>query len=177
LRQGEGRKGMSEEPIPIYANGFFNFSRDGKVTQFTIFYYNDEKQYYASLDRRALRKELLTIKRNLQYFLDQEEITINGRKVDAKVKWVKIGLLTPSIPFIEFIVVFSGELRKGINIYRNVYEEEVTEYPYEATWVLPGKVIEVKLGGRVKVNKNIVRLKVNKNEKVGGEEEIKFLLL
>ena len=162
--------------IPIYASGFFNFDINGTVTQFTTFYYIDKSGYYISLSKKEVKKELKIIRRNLQEFVDQEDIRINGEKVKAYVKWVKIRLLDKNHPIIEFIVQFSGKLRKGINEYYNTYEEEIAEYPYEAIWVLPGRIIRAEMAGEIKIKRNILRLKVKKGTRVGGREGITFLI-
>ncbi|BCU69283.1 hypothetical protein [Stygiolobus caldivivus] len=162
--------------IPVYASGFFNFSSDGQVTQFTTFYYLDRRGYYLSLGKRRLKEELKTIKNNLQAIIDEEEIRINGKRVRAYVKWVKIKLLDPHHPMIEFIITFTGSLKKGINEYYNTYEEEIAEYPYEALWILPGRIIKVDMAGEAEVRENILRLKVNKGTRVGGKEGIRFLI-
>jgi len=167
---------MSEKVKPIYASGVFTFSRNGKVTQYTIFYYEDPENYYASLNKSSLDLELKNIKSNLQYFLDQETILINGEKSRARVIWAKLGLIKVDLPFVEFIITFRGRLRRGSNEYVNYYEEEEAEYPYEVTWVMPGRILDIKIHGQVTINKNIVYVKVNRGTKVGGEEKITFFI-
>ncbi|MGC9115152.1 MAG: hypothetical protein ACP5HH_04005 [Fervidicoccaceae archaeon] len=69
---------MSEEVRPIFARAFFNMDPLGSGSQYMVFYYRDPKAYYAGLSREALR-------RDMQSFLDEEAISINGRRVEAKV--------------------------------------------------------------------------------------------
>jgi hypothetical protein len=167
----------SDNVIPIYASGFFNFSRDGKVTQFTTFYYIDKFGYYVSLNKNEVKREIITIKRNLQQLIDEEKIIINGERVKAYVKWVKIKLLDKHHPIIEFLLYFSGTLRKGLNEYYNIYSEEIAEYPYEAVWHLPGKIIKINMAGDIRIEENILRVRVKKGTRVGGKEGIIFKLI
>jgi len=167
---------MSEKVTPIFALGNFVMDRLGNVTQYMFFYYYDPDNYYASLNKDLLNNELENIKENMQNFLDEEKIIINNEEVKAKVINTDIFLLDITHPVIEFIILFKGKLRKGINVYENMYEEEITEYPYEAIWRLPGKVVKVNMKGDVTVFNNFLKIRVNKGIKVGGKEVIKFAL-
>ncbi|ABW01838.1 hypothetical protein [Caldivirga maquilingensis] len=167
---------MSEEVKPIYAKGFFTMDLNGTVRQYTVFYYTDPKHYYANLTKEGYRRELSLLRRNMQRFLDEEVIRMNGVRVKAKVIHVNIGLLTVNLPFIEFLITFKGSLRSGVNTYEDEYEEEVTEYPYDIVWWLPGNVTEVSMAGEVNVKDNIITVRVNEGVKVGGRETISFII-
>ena len=78
------------------------------------------------------------------------------------MKWVKIKLLDKHHPIIEFLLYFSGTLRKGLNEYYNIYSEEIAEYPYEAVWHLPGKIIKINMAGDIRIEENILRVRVKK---------------
>lgn len=167
---------MSEFVKPIYAKGIFSMDSEGFVTQYLIFYYTDPKMYYANLTREEYEEELNKVKLNMQSFLDEEEIRINDRRVRARVLYANIGLITLNTPYIEFLIRFGGGLRKGVNVYEDIYEEEVTEYPYDILWYLPGKVLEVSMAGSVKIMGNIVLVRVGKGLRVGGREVIRFVV-
>ncbi|MGC8570625.1 hypothetical protein [Caldivirga sp.] len=167
---------MSEEVKPIYAKGFFTMDLSGTVRQYTVFYYTDPKFYYANLSEDEYRRELSLLRRNMQQFLDEEVIRINGVRVHAKVVYVNVGLLTVNLPFIEFLITFKGSLRSGVNNYEDEYEEEVTEYPYDILWWLPGNVVEVSMAGEVNVKGNVLTVKVSEGTRVGGKESITFIV-
>jgi hypothetical protein len=167
---------MSENVRPVYARGFFSVSFDGLVNQLIVFYYYDPDAYYAGLSDEELEEETRTLKENLQYYLDEEKISINGTRVRARVRYVRIGLISTNYPFAEFIVDFRGPLTKGENVYENEYEREVAEYPYEAIWVFPGEVVDFRLAGRVRKINNILELLVDPGTETGGVEWIKFRL-
>ncbi|MEL9990818.1 MAG: hypothetical protein QXP98_10575 [Thermoproteus sp.] len=165
---------MSEEVRPIFARAFFNMDPLGSVSQYMIFYYYDPKAYYAGLSRGALRRELETIRANMQEFLDEEVISINGKRVEARVVHIDIGLITINYVYITFLIRFKGELREGLNVYEDIYEEEVAEYPYEFLWWLPGRVVRAQMAGDVRIEGNMVSVKVPAGVKVGGRETIEF---
>ncbi|WP_338603995.1 hypothetical protein V6M85_05480 [Sulfolobus tengchongensis] len=167
---------MSEKVTPIFGIGNFVMDKLGNVTQYMFFHYYDPENYYASLTKEMLDKEIELVKGNMQNFLDDEEILINERKVKAIVVNTDIFLLDVTHPVIEFIIKFKGKLKRGVNVYENVYEEEITEYPYEAIWRLPGKILNAKIKGQISIFDSFLKIKVNKGIKVGGRERIEFLL-
>ncbi|QPG49487.1 hypothetical protein HFC64_06340 [Saccharolobus solfataricus] len=167
---------MSENVTPIFGLGNFVMDKLGNVTQYTFFYYYDPENYYVSLPREMLDKEMELVKENMQSFLDEEKIIINDRVTRAKVVSTDIFLLDTTHPVIEFIITFKGTLKEGLNVYENFYEEEITEYPYEAIWRFPGKILNVKMKGQVIILENFLKIKVNKGIKVGGRERIEFFL-
>lgn len=167
---------MSDEVRPIFARAFFNMDPLGSVTQYMVFYYRDPKAYYAGLSREALRRELEAVRRNMQMFLDEEAISINGRRVEARVAHVDVGLISIDLPYITFLIRFKGELRRGLNVYEDVYEEEVAEYPYEFLWLLPGRVLRASMAGDVRILGNILSVKVPAGAEVGGREAIEFYI-
>ncbi|MGC9105281.1 MAG: hypothetical protein ACP5HQ_02500 [Thermoprotei archaeon] len=167
---------MNDNVRPIYARGFFSVSIDGQVNQLIVFYYFDPDAYYAGLSYEELKRENQRLRDNLQYFLDEEKISINGIRVRAKVRYSRIGLISTNYPFAEFVVDFRGPLLKGENVYENEYEREVAEYPYEAIWVFPGEVVDFKMAGRVRKHNNILEVLVDPGTETGGVEWIKFRL-
>lgn len=161
---------------PIYAKGFFVMDRSGKTNQLVTFYYYDDEGYYVSLDEEGIKEEMEKLKENMQYFLDQEKIFLNNERVKAKVVDVRIGMLNINYPFVDFVITFKGRIKKGINYYTDEYENEVTEYPYDALWILPGEVIDVKINGEVKVEGNRIFLSVKKGVLTGGTEGFSFVV-
>lgn len=165
---------MSEEVKPIFARAFFHMEPSGRVAQYMVFYYDDPRAYYAGLTRRELEREREIVWRNMQAFLDEEEIRINGRRVEAKVVYVDIGLMAINRPYIVFLIEFGGELRRGVNVYEDFYEEEIAEYPYEFLWRLPGRVLRASMAGEARAVGNLLFVRVPAGVKVGGREAIEF---
>lgn len=167
---------MSEKIKPLYANAFFRMSISGLVTQFMVYYYEDPELYYHNLSLENRRKELINIRKNLQYYLDEEKIYVNDKRVKARVRRIDLDFIKENLPFIEFIITFRGDIKKGRNVYLDEYEQEVTEYPYEFTWYLPGRIIEYNIDGEVKVSGGMLNAKVKKGAKIKGKEKIVFVL-
>lgn len=163
---------------PVYASAFFNVSLDG-IKYVLIFDYIDPAGYYKRIlgDENLLKRELELVTNNMQSFLDEEEILINGEKASAEVLLTDIGLRgEPSRAYILFIIEIRSRLKKGINIYENKYEREVFGYDYTAYWIFPrgAKIYEAMLGGSVDIIENIVVVKGSKGDISPGYERIKF---
>ncbi|AWR95288.1 hypothetical protein [Acidianus brierleyi] len=149
---------------PIYAKGIFEMSNSGEVFQNVIFYY---KEY-------SRPKKIRDIKANMQKFLDNEEVFINHKKVKPKVIWINARLMTKNISFIHIFIRFNGQLISGINEYEDIYESETSEYPYEIFWRFPGKIIYVKLNGKVKYVGKLLHAKIRKGTLIEGHDIIRF---
>ncbi len=167
---------------PLHALGLFTVSKRLEVYQIIIYEYIDADYYYASLqeDLEALDEELEALSRSMQTFLDQEEVVINGERVRPRVVGVDLSFRgSPDEPNITFFIFFKGRPRNGINYYENIYEEEVTNYPYEVYWFLPpdSRVLEVEASGNSEIiGNNIVVIRVEEGERTSGYEKIVFEL-
>ncbi len=169
------------EPTPLYAMGFFVMHETGLVDQVIIFDYYDPDHYYYELSKKPkeLEKEKALLMENMQYYLDQEKVLINGEEAPPQVTHVEIGFRgRPELPYIIFLIEFRGELKKGLNSYVNIYEEETAEYDYMVTWLFPenARVIRAELGVPYNIESGGRSLvfKVKKGTRVGGREAIYF---
>ncbi|MCD6357273.1 MAG: hypothetical protein DRJ96_08455 [Thermoprotei archaeon] len=167
---------------PVHAYGFFSVSRDLEFNQIVVFEYIDVNRYYASLSESVekLDAELSGLAANMQRFLDQEEVVINGERVRPRVVGVNLGFRgEPEEPYLIFFIYFRGKPRRGINYYENLYEAEISEYPYEVYWVFPpnSRVEEVECSGTSElIGDNIVIIRVKEGERIAGYEKIVFRL-
>ncbi|RLE82568.1 MAG: hypothetical protein DRJ51_01010 [Thermoprotei archaeon] len=175
----EGRRPKSsfEKVEPIHALGFFNLLRDGIVNQIVIFDYYDPGEYYWSkFQSHELEDELEIISENMQEFLDEEEVKINGEEVHPCVKEVDLIFRRKKYPSIIFFIEFAGILRSGLNTYENRYGETVTEYDYEFYWIMPPdfRIREVLVDGDYNISGNILMVWVSKGSLIKGYEKIVF---
>ncbi len=170
--------------VPIYAQGIHVMDSLGNVVLVIVFDYVDKNMYYAKLIKRGgddLINELKDVMNNMQRFLDQEVIEINGHRTRPFVQDVHLGFRgSPRRPYLEFYVTFSGPLREGVNRYDNWYEEEIAEYDYEILWVFPksSRVVDYSIAGRGLIlgQGNILLVHVSRGTKVGAHEWIEFEL-
>lgn len=174
---------MSRESVePIHACGFFTVSEGLEFNQIVVFEYLDYNRYYAGVSRNIerLNKELSELAYNMQVHLDKEEVVVNGERVRPLVIGANLGFKgNPEEPYLVFFIHFRGKPRKGINYYENLYEAEISEYPYEAYWVLPpnSKVSEVECSGVSEIiSDRIVIMRINEGERITGYEKITFHL-
>jgi len=163
---------------PVYASAYFNVSLDG-IRYTLVFDYIDPAGYYRRVlgDEELRERELETVADNMQGFLDEEEILVNGERVRAEVVLADIGFRgEPGRVYILFIIDIACRLRRGANIYENRYEPEEFEYDYSAYWIFPrgSKIHEALLGGSTKVVGNVVVVHGSKGDISPGYERIRF---
>lgn len=169
------------EPIPIYGQGLFYMHPDGLVDQVVIFDYWDPGRYYESIlrDAEKLKREEEKLIDNMQYYLDQERVLINGIEAPPQVTSVEIGLRgKPELAYIVFLIEFRGQLKRGINVYENIYEEEEAEYEYIVYWFFPenARVVRAEVGVPYSIESGgrILFFRVKPGTRVGGREAIYF---
>ncbi len=165
------------EVTPIYARGYFTISRSGKGLFISTFYYYDKEGYYASLDKEKIEEEKKKLKENMQYYLDQETLRFNKKKIKESVIKIDINLLSINYPIIDFYIIFRAKLKPGYNIYEDIYEDEITEYPLEAIYVFPGKIVYAKIKGEVSIKDNVAIVKAKKGIRTGRKEIFVFRIL
>jgi len=172
----------SREVRPVYAQATF-FVGLGYIAYYLIFDYVDPLGYYDAVLRneRLFDEEVGKLWANMQSFLDEEEVVVNGERVRPRVVMIDIGFRgSKKRPFIVFAIRFRAPVRPGLNVYENRYEPEVAEYDYAAYWIFPPgtKVLEVDMGSGGEswdiVGKNIVAIYGRKGKRSGGYEKIVF---
>jgi len=165
---------------PIHASSFFNVTSKG-IYYSMIFDYMDPLGYYRRIygDRYLLGEELERLRSNMQGFLDDEEIIINGTERKARVSHVSIGFRgDPGRPYIVFIVTIDAKIRRGLNTYENHYEQDVFEYDYIAYWIFPrgSRILEAFMGGSIAIEDNIMIIRGSRGDIAPGSEYIRFEL-
>lgn len=172
---------MNNKVVPIYGLGLFYVRESGLVEQVVVFEYYDPEGIYRSIaaDEKELNAEKSRLAKNMQYYLDQEDVKINGSPVYPRVVDVEIGFKGDySYPYVTFFILFTGKLRIGLNIYEDSYEPEIAEYAYRVYWIFPTKarVVKADLGVPYVLlgNGRILAFSVEKGTKIRGYERIEF---
>lgn len=168
---------------PRYGYGFFSVDPTGEFRQKILFFYWDpDRELYRSISTPSRKElEIDAMRKNMQAFLDDEKILVNGREVKAGVVHVGIGFAASTKrPYVEFFIVFRGNIVKGVNVYENYYKREKVDYSYRVMWVFPenSKVSRANLGFPYElVHDRIIVFDVDKGAEVPGYELIEFLVL
>jgi len=172
---------LNTEPIPTYAYGYFFVHRSGLVDQIIVFEYHDPSRVYESMinDRVKYVREIDRLMKNMQYYLDQERVVINGYRVTPIVKNVEIDFKNkPDLIHIIFTIEFRGDFKIGLNTYENEYEEEIVEYEYVVYWFFPEKtrIVRAEIGVPYSISSDsrILYFKVKPGVRIGGREAIFF---
>lgn len=171
-----------DEVVPTSASCYFSVSRTGEFHQFLIYDYYDPKGYYAKLlnKPRRCREELRKLCASMQYFLDQEEVRVNGARVHPKVVTAYLshrGFIDS--PYVAWIVTFKGRLKRGLNVFENTTEREVAEYDFEILWQFPdrSRIVKVEISTESQViAKRALYVWARRGDVVGGYERIEFVL-
>ncbi len=163
---------------PIYASAIFSVSRSG-IAYTLIFDYIDPAGYYREIlgDEGLKTEEIERLGSNMQRYLDEEEIIINGSPARAEVVYIDIGFRGGhDKPFILFLILIDAEIRRGVNVYENRYEPEVFEYDYSAYWIFPrsSRIMEVVMSGEIAIKNNIVIIRGSRGDIASGYEKIRF---
>ncbi len=173
---------MSEEVVPTSASCFFSVSRSGEFHQFLVYDYYDPRGYYAKLlDKpKKCKGELRRLCANMQSFLDQEEVKVNGLRVYPKVVTAYIGHRGfMDSTYIAWAITFRGPLRRGLNVFENTSERERAEYDFEILWQFPrrSEVVGFQISTEAQVvGRNTLYVTARRGEVVGGYERIEFVL-
>jgi len=172
------------EVTPIYGLGMFFVRESGLVEQIVVFEYHDPGGIYKSIvsSERELEREKKRLAQNMQYYLDQEDVRINGKPVYPRVVDVEIGFRgDQNYPYITFFILFAGELKAGLNVYEDAYEPEKAEYAYRVYWVLPtrARVLRADVGVTYSIlgGGRILTFSVEKGTNIRGYERIEFEMI
>lgn len=165
--------------FPVHANSFFIVSRDGAFNQILTYDYYDPSGYYSQLTHRPIdfKKEIDKLWSNMQDFLDEETIKINGTVTRPLVKHVDIEHRgSETTPFLTWIIYFEGRFNKGSNIFESWAEEERAAYDFEVYWYFPPKTAITEIDSPMDYDSqdNTLILWARKGDKVGGYERIIF---
>jgi len=173
---------LSEDIVPTSASCYFSVSRSGEFHQFLVYDYYDPRGYYAKLlDKpKKCKGELRRLCANMQSFLNQEEVRVNGMRVYPKVVTAYIshrGFMDS--PYIAWVITFKGLLKRGLNVFENTSERERAEYDFEIIWQFPrrSKILGFQISTETQVvGRNTLYVTARKGEMVGGYERIEFVL-
>ncbi|UCH04911.1 MAG: hypothetical protein JSW05_01785, partial [Candidatus Thorarchaeota archaeon] len=111
-------KYMSDMVEPVHADSFFSVSHSGEVHERLSFEYLDPEGYYRRIirDDEMLRKEAEKLSVNMQTFLDQERVEINGRRVKSRVDYTDIFLKgSTEVVAILYLIDFGTEFERKRN--------------------------------------------------------------
>ncbi len=173
---------MREDVVPTSASCYFSVSRSGEFHQFLVYDYYDPNGYYAKLlnKPKKCREELRRLCANMQSFLDQEEVRVNGMRVYPKVVTAYIshrGFIDS--PYIAWVITFKGSLKRGLNVFENTSEREIAEYDFEILWQFPrrSRIVGFQISTEAQIISGCTLYVIaRKGEAVGGYERIEFLV-
>ena len=165
---------------PLYGQGFFSLCTSGMLWYTIVFDYDDPDGLYERLLRRPrdAMREAEALRRNMQSFLDEERLVINGEETRARVEHVYIDTRgEPWRATAVFQVAIPFRPRRGRNVYEDYYEPDTAEYPYTVIWTMPpcAEILDYEMPGRArKPAPHILEIRVSAGERVSGYESLVF---
>ncbi len=166
---------------PIHANSFFSVSKTGEIHERLEYEYSDPERYYRRVirDDDLLRREVTNLATNMQFFLDEERVEINGERVKSRVIYTDIFLKGSSdVVSVVYLIDFAGRFQEGSNSIQTWLEEEEAPYDFEIMWRFPAgtSILLVDTMLDYEVYDDIIVLWTMEGEHVGGYERMDFEL-
>ncbi len=164
---------------PIHAESFFSVALSGEIHERLCFEYVDEGGYYGRVlsNDELLQEEILKLSTNMQLFLDEERVEINGERVRSIVSYTDIFLKGESnVVAIVYLIDFAGRFADSRNEIETWVEEEMAPYDFEIIWRFPvgTSILEVETKLEHEVYGDIITLWSFEGEEVGGYEKMVF---
>jgi len=166
---------------PLFASSIFFISHRLEVYQYLCYDYADPAGYYERVlhDEEAFAEEAERLRVNMETFLAEEKVYINGQQVQQKVIHVDIGLRgAADIPYIHWIIFFSGRARRGENSLASDVAEEKAPYDMEVLYLFPQgtNIKQVDTPMEYEVRGSLLLVWARRGDPVGGHEEVIFEL-
>ena len=172
---------ISDLVEPVHADSFFSVSNNGEIHERLSFEYVDSEGHYREVcrDPDLLRREIIKLSSNMQYFLDLERVEINQERVKSIVNYTDIFPKGASdVVAVVYIIDFAGRFKEGVNSIQTWLEEEIAPYDFEILWRFPvgTKVIEIDTLLEYEIHQDFVSLWAQEGDAVGGYEKMEFEL-
>jgi hypothetical protein len=172
---------LSDFVEPIHAHSFFSVSRTGEIHERLEYEYSDPEGYYRRIvrDDDLFRKEITNLATNMQFFLDEERVEINGERVRSEVVYTDIFLKGRSdVISVVYLIDFAGRFQGGANSIQTWLEEEDAPYDFEIIWRFPvgTRVLLVDSLLDYEIYDGVIVLWALEGEHVGGYERMDFEL-
>lgn len=171
---------LTEKPIKALSEITIT---DTKLFQVINFYYYDPNRIYKKIEENLANNnddtDFELIIENMQTYLDEDEVFINSKEIfldiiDAYISYPQED--SYSNPLLTFEISSTPYmLKNGINKVELMGEVQITTYPINIKWTLPGKVLKVKSETSKKITGNSIFFTSNRDDPIGGYEMIEFL--
>jgi hypothetical protein len=170
---------LSEMVEPLHADSFFSVSQTGEVHERLCYEYLDPEGFYRRVirDERLLKKEVEKLVDNMQFFLDQERVEINGARVRSRVDYCDIFLKGASeVVAVVYLIDFAGRFKPTANKIETWLEEEEAPYDFEIIWRFPigSQIKEIETALDFEIYGDLVTLWALEGDAVGGYERMEF---
>ncbi|MFX0049712.1 MAG: hypothetical protein ACFFAJ_07790 [Candidatus Hodarchaeota archaeon] len=163
---------------PIFAEAFFQINSHQIIHTLYFYYYDPSKVYFHLMNTGAIKGELEEIQKNLQYFIDEDDLLVNKQKVRMIITKVMLEFKEkkPNFPFLIFKI--TSQLTK---LHENKLNEihlyaKPEKLPYSAIscWETKGEITSVESNSFhiLSHDKKQLVFYLSKGEIIGGDERL-----
>lgn len=171
-------KDIMKKEFPLFAEAFFSLKEE-QITQSLYFqYYDSSKIYYNFLKTSAIEGELNTIKGNLQEYINEDALHVNGHLVNMIIENGELIFRNddPNFPILSFSISSTPyKLHSNqVNIIHLYAKPEIIPYSAISCWNTCGNIKKVISKSDYKIDKSRHNISffLKKGDIVGDHERI-----
>ncbi|MFX0182532.1 MAG: hypothetical protein ACFE95_05540 [Candidatus Hodarchaeota archaeon] len=167
-----------QQEEPIFAEAFFQITTHHINQSLYFYYYDPSKVYFHLMSTGAIGGELEGIQKNLQQFIDEDDLLVNQQKIRMIIRMtlLKYQKKGPKYPFLIFKIEsqrceFHEKKLNEIHLYA---KPEKLPYSAISSWETTGKIISVESNSFYILSSDKKKLVfyLSKGETIGGNERI-----
>jgi hypothetical protein len=167
-----------QQEEPIFAEAFFQITNHQINHSLYFYYYDPSKVYFHLMNTGAIGGELEGIQKNLQLFIDEDDLLVNQQKISMIIimTLLEFQKKRPEYPYLIFEIEsqrykFREKKLNEIHLYA---KPEKLPYSAISCWETTGKIISVESNSSSILSHDKKRLVfyLSKGETIGGDERI-----
>lgn len=167
-----------QQEKPIFAEAYFQITSHQIIHSLYFYYYDPSKVYFHLMNTGAIKGELEEIQKNLQHFIDEDDLFINQKKVRMIIRKTMLGFKEkkPEYPFLIFeiasqVIELHEDKLNEIHLYA---KPEILPYSAISCWETKGEITSVESNSFYILShdkRNLV-FYLSKGEIIGGDEHL-----
>ena len=166
---------------PTHGIAYFLVTKE-EINEILEFTYWDPHEHYTKIvleNPKKYDEEINILWKNMQRFLDEEIVKVNGITIKPKVTFVGI---VPrgfkDVITISYHIQMKNYLKDGKNVFETKTNEEIAEYDFDIFWFFPEKTKVTSVISKLEYEwkENKLLLWARKGMHVGGYEKIEVFI-
>ena len=169
---------IMKKEFPLFAEAFFSLKEERIAQSLYFQYYDPSNVYYNLLKTSAIEGELNSIKENLQKFINEDALHINGHLIEMIIERCELFFRDndPDYPILSFSISSSPYhlYSNQINVIHLYAKPELIPYSAISCWNTCGNIKKVisKSDHKIDHSRHNVSFFLKKGDIVGDHERI-----